>query len=482
MESSTPTLLCWHSHRAGAEVLEKALKGLSNRRIEIRRVLYLLQEDKLSVLPQIEGVQSEVIRVSLEDPTHHHRIYEVMKTLVLPRVRDLKALHINISPGTPAMHSVWLILHAGGAFPAGTRLWSSQYNRETNRTRIDPVDFPVTTYLSQLRERFAEEERAGIAVYDPESKSQSRREALERLARYARVPGAPLLLLGERGVGKTRVVETLVSTMKDRPKVVTVPCGGLDSSLVESVLFGYVKGSFTGATEDRPGLLEEADKGILFLDEVQDLPRHAQRRLIRLLQDRERRYRPLGSQKELRADVEIVCASNHPLDSLRQTLDQDFFDRISHLVVSLPPLRDCRGDIREDWQRVWMELRLADDLPQQALWSKAMEEAFEKSHLPGNLRDLQRFASLLMAWLPGLPADQAINKAIEEWLSGFAKTPSTQSDMGSGTRQERLYWFRRELALWAKTRFGTWVNAAEELDCTEKTLRSDAKREINRES
>lgn len=95
-------------------------------------------------------------------------------------------------------------------------MWFSQFNRETRRTRIDPVDFPVTTYLAEIR-RLARIE-PDLAVYGPEALSRSRRFAFENLARYARVIGAPLLILGERGTGKTRLVETIVATLKAHPR------------------------------------------------------------------------------------------------------------------------------------------------------------------------------------------------------------------------------------------------------------------------
>lgn len=471
MNAQVPTLLCWHSHRAGAEVLEKSLKRLSVRKIKIQRVLYLVQLGKEpEKAPNIGDVEIEKIVVSLEDPTHHFAVYELLKEHVLPRVRGFEQLHINVSPGTPAMHTAWLVLHAGGAFPEGTQLWSSQYNRETKRTRIDPVDFPITTYLSEYRARSSRD--SSVAVYDPQAKSPARREALERLARYARVPGAPLLLLGERGTGKTRTVETLVATVKGREKVVTVPCGGLDSSLVESVLFGHKKGAFTGATEDRMGLLAEADGGILFLDEVQDLPRAAQRKLIRVFQGRERRFRPVGGVEEVKVDVELVCASNVSREELRERLDEDFFDRISHLVVSIPPLRECQDDLREDWQRVWGEICLVGDMPTEAPWSDELEKAMQESGLPGNLRDLQRLGYLLMAWLPGMFQEQALGFALSEWDIGVVEEPA-DSRFGKGSRNERIRWFRKELAVWAKGQFGTWEKAAMSLLCNEKTLRDD---------
>ena len=161
-------------------------------------------------------------------------------------------LHINVSPGTPAMHAVWLILHSGGSFPPGTRLWSSQYDRESERTWIEEVDFEISTYLSEIRE--LQRSAPDTAAYDPEAKSAARREALLKLNRYARVPGAPLLILGERGTGKTRLIESFIPPLKGRDNVVSLACGGLDSSLAESLLFGHSKGAFTGANKERAGL------------------------------------------------------------------------------------------------------------------------------------------------------------------------------------------------------------------------------------
>ncbi|MBK9126172.1 MAG: sigma 54-interacting transcriptional regulator [Phycisphaerales bacterium] len=116
-------------------------------------------------------------------------------------------------------------------------------------------------------------------------------------------------------------------------------------------MFGHVKGAFTGAESVRKGLLGNADGGILFLDEVQDLPMGVQRKLIRFLQDRHRRYRQVGGDKELSVDVEVVCASNMPIADLAERLAPDLFDRLSHLIVTVPPLRDCRDDLVDDWAR-----------------------------------------------------------------------------------------------------------------------------------
>lgn len=473
MDRRTGTLLCWHAERAGIEVLDRAIKALQNRRIDIDRVLYLVQAQRTSDVPAMVGqAVVEPIDIPLDDPTQHSAIYEQVRARVLPRLRNLQGgLHINLSPGTPAMHSVWLMLHAGGAFPEGAQLWSSQVSRETGRVRIDPVDFSITTYLAEIQ-RVARLQPQ-LAVYEAQARSPARRLALEHLARYARVFGAPLLILGERGTGKTRLVETFIATLKGRKRVVTVPCGGLDSALAESLLFGHRKGAFTGAAGDRPGLVKEADGGILFLDEVQDLPKPVQRKLVRVFQDRQRRYRPLGSDREETADVELVCASNLPLAELRERLDADLFDRLSHLSVTVPPLRECREDCKDDWNRVWREFRQREDFPADPPWTPEIAAALQHTPLMGNLRDLQRLAVLCMAWWSAPDQKVDVRSALNEWMRFTSTSEPEFKDLGDGSRATRIRWFRGRLANWAKERYGTWSAAAKALDCDEKTLRLD---------
>ena len=175
------TLLCWHAERAGIEVLKHAVRALRNRRIEIGHVLYLVQSGRERAIPRrVESASVEFVDMALDDPTHHTAIYEQVRARVLPRLRGISGdLHINVSPGTPAMHSVWLILHAGGALPEGTQLWSSQLSKETKRTRIDPVDFPVTTYLAEIH-HYARVE-PDLAVYEPEARSSARHAAFDGL-------------------------------------------------------------------------------------------------------------------------------------------------------------------------------------------------------------------------------------------------------------------------------------------------------------
>jgi DNA-binding NtrC family response regulator len=481
--AATETLLMWASVGSGPTVLCDVLRLLRAKRARVGRVLYLMQAEDMPLPPKADlgDVELEKVHVPLSDPTHHKVIHEALRARVLPRLRALDgALHINVSAGTPAMHAVWLVLHAGGAFPEGARLWSAQ-RPKNNESRIDPVEFPIRTYLAEIRRAAAA--NPSEAQYDPDCRSPARRRALETLARYARLPRAPLLLLGERGTGKTRLVETFVGHLKGRSNVVTVPCGTLEPNLAMSLLFGHVKGAFTGADKDHAGFLTQAEGGVLFLDEVQDLEARVQRQLVRVLQDPKRRFRPVGGDEE-EANAEIVCASHLSLEALRARLDVDLFDRVSLLLVEVPPLRQCREDLREDWQRVWREARSYEDLPQDAPWSGAMTQALGKSPLSGNLRDLQRLALILMARAEGGTGGRWIEEGLAEWQALQARFEAVEreemqgeGDLGTGTWNERVETFKQRLARAAHREYGSYVAAAKALAVSERALREHAKGE-----
>ena len=467
-------LLCWRSERGGDEVLENTVQKLEKKlSAELSEIILLLQKESESKWDNSFGQKVSLLSVNLKDPTKHHVIYEEIVKNVLPVIDNCTHLHINVSPGTPAMHTVWLILHAGGRFPKNTKLWSSQYNPETKRTSLREVEFPITTYLSEIRHQYSSDSK--IAVYDVEAKSKSRMESLEQLKRFSALTNIPLLVLGERGTGKTRTIETIVKAIKQR-EVITMACGGLDSNVAESLLFGHKKGSFTGADSDREGLLRLANDKVLFLDEIQDLPQAVQRKLVRVLQDSRHRYRPVGADIEESSEFELICASNQPDLELQKSLDPDFYDRISMLKVTIPPLRECREDIQADWRNVWNELRSNNHFPEQAPESEFLYNALADDALTGNLRDLQKLAVLVLAYWDSAP-EVALQSAIELWKverhHGFESSLNNMTP--NVTRDEHLLGFKKDLALWAKDRYNTWDNAALNLNCNEKTLRQDAK-------
>ena len=171
------------------------------------------------------------------------------------------------------------------------------------------------------------------------------RQVMDVLGRAARTP-ASILILGESGTGKSvtaRIVRER-SHLADKPFVV-VSCPSLSRELLESELFGHVRGSFTGAVKDHWGKVRAAEGGTLFLDEIGDLPMEVQPKLLRLLQERE--YERLGENTTRQANVRIIAATNRDLKKrvAEGTFREDLFFRLNVIVVEMPPLRKLEADV-----------------------------------------------------------------------------------------------------------------------------------------
>jgi two-component system response regulator AtoC len=156
----------------------------------------------------------------------------------------------------------------------------------------------------------------------------------------------PVLISGESGTGKELVARALHfrGNLASRP-FVAVDCGSLVPTLIESELFGYEKGAFTGALRSKQGLLQSADTGTIFLDEVGELPLEMQARLLRFIQEKE--VRPVGSNQKVKVDVRIMAATNRDLDAeyKKGTFRKDLYFRLNVVTIALPPLRERRSDI-----------------------------------------------------------------------------------------------------------------------------------------
>ena len=157
---------------------------------------------------------------------------------------------------------------------------------------------------------------------------------------------ATVLIQGESGTGKELIARRLhfKSERFDKPYV-TINCGALQETLLESELFGHEKGAFTGADQRKIGKFQYAEDGTLFLDEVGDLPLLMQAKLLRVLQ--EKTYTPVGSNRELESNVRIIAATNRPLEKMIEegTFREDLFYRLSVIPMFLPPLRDRKDDV-----------------------------------------------------------------------------------------------------------------------------------------
>ena len=159
---------------------------------------------------------------------------------------------------------------------------------------------------------------------------------------------ANVLITGETGTGKELFAQAIhENSFRRNGSFVVVDCASLPETLVESVLFGYMKGAFTGADRDREGLISQAGGGTLFLDEIGELPLNFQKVFLRVLQ--EHRFRPIGSRQEEECDFRVVCATNRDLAAMVKKGDfrSDLLYRIRSVAIHIPPLRDRSEDIRE---------------------------------------------------------------------------------------------------------------------------------------
>ncbi len=175
--------------------------------------------------------------------------------------------------------------------------------------------------------------------------SEGLKDVLERVARIA-VRDSSVLVTGESGTGKELIAQAIhYNSPRREKKFIAINCGALPASILESELFGYRKGAFTGAHENRTGLLEAADGGTLFLDEVGNLPMEVQKTLLRFLQEQE--FIRIGDTTPTKVDVRIISATNSDLNRAveRGEFREDLFYRLNVVNIHLPPLRERRSDI-----------------------------------------------------------------------------------------------------------------------------------------
>lgn len=416
--------LCWRDSRE--EDGERERTALKDTLSEIRDALG-------DGCPDLERVPWK----TTAPPTDHAAIRPFAEE-TLQRIRRLHpAAHvfINISPGTPAMHAVWLVLGATGFIEGPLTLiqTADERARKAGLPAIQAVNFEIETYLRQFRAQ--RPRRAGLEddgqLWEPTRiQSPALREVFKQLERWAPLR-APVLLLGERGTGKTTLAHYL-RTMSPFQKEhdagwPVVVCGQFRSNpqLARSELFGHKKGAFSGATDNREGLLEKADGDTLFLDEIADIDKDTQRLLMAALEGRG--FQRLGDNQVRHSRFRLVAATNRPVAELvGGVLDQDFYDRLAVFTLRVPPLRECKADIPALWQSVLRRVAVLSEVNSDR-WRayEAHDELLRVllGHcLPSNIRDLQRVAFHLLSALTAGDSDEAATSC------ALAALPSANED------------------------------------------------------
>ncbi|MCS6795210.1 MAG: sigma-54 factor interaction domain-containing protein [Raineya sp.] len=301
---------------------------------------------------------------------------------------DLQPI-INVSLGSNETQVVWHILAEEGLLPDNTRFI---------KTYDDKSDTPERKFkrfaIQEIPTNLISAIGAGFKLY-PQTKSPSRELVNKKMEIFLK-SGFSILLIGERGIGKSRIASD--AKKDNKMPFIEANCASFEEdSKAESDLFGHEKGAFTDARYEKKGLLEEANGGILFLDEVHHLSKRVQAKLMKAIQtDRNNKMsiRRMGSNKEIKVECRLIFATNKSIKELQEILLPDFYDRIVQHVIHIPPLRDTPEDRITDWEKVWKELKFGDKVPKE----KELLKWLEKLPLYGNYRDLQKIAMYYKAF------------------------------------------------------------------------------------
>jgi len=282
-----------------------------------------------------------------------------------------------------------------------------------------------------------------------------------------------VLLEGQSGTGKELIVKAIhkLSHREDK-KFIAIDCGAIAANLIESELFGHVKGAFTGANTNRKGLLEEADGGTLFMDEISNLPLEMQAKLLRMLQEGE--IRPLGSNITKPVNVRIITASSTPLEKLvhEHTFREDLFYRLHVFPIEVPSLNDRQEDIPLLVEH-FVKQFAAEQHKQAEQFDEELIDFFRQRQWSGNIREMENLVERLVTLTPAatkiISSSNLPSNYKEEWLKIKKSTLNTGELRSLNESLENL---ERQLISEALSSFN-WnqSQAARALHISEQTIR-----------
>ncbi len=299
----------------------------------------------------------------------------------------------------------------------------------TDITDMIEKDHQIEAYRKEL---FAEESFHGII-----GTSKTMKRVYDLIANAAR-SDAPVIIFGESGVGKELVSRAVHATgNRKQGPFVKVNCAALKDSLLESELFGHVKGAFTGAYKDREGRFESAHQGDIFLDEIGDIPLATQVKLLRVLE--EKTVERVGSGQGIPVDVRIISATNRDLEKMMETGEfrKDFFFRINVIPIHIPPLRDRKEDIPLIAQSFFDKIRLKSGRKIQGV-AKATMDLLLAYPWPGNVRELKSAFEYAFVVCDGnLIQPEHLPASILNYNAPYKK-PAPTADKDDQTKQELI--------------------------------------------
>ena len=349
-----------------------------------------------SCLPQ----RVQLIQTHLSNPIDYYEIYKICYFFLAQFYKEKDHTDFLLSSGTPAMAAIWLLL--------GKTLFPAHF-LQTYQNCCTEVNIPFRMSVDLIPAILNDQDRAAQQIpYEKPygfqyitGQSPAIRKAIE-IASRAAIHNISILLCGESGTGKELFAHAIHQASPRRHKAFeAINCAALPPNLLESELFGYRKGAFTGASKDHAGAFERVDGGTLFLDEIGECSLELQVKLLRALQPLSdesfsvREYYPVGAEKAERSDIRLICATNRNLlaEIQKGCFRADLYYRIATISIQLPPLRERNEDI----------LLLAESLKERAVrqiqkenpefknkyFSESTKKFIQSRDWPGNVRQLQ---------------------------------------------------------------------------------------------
>jgi len=408
----------------------------------------------------------------LRDPVD---IYQNIK----PFIDQIKEIHpkanivINAVLGSNETQVVWQILSELDILPQNTKLIRT-YDNKANNPNERFKDFDIQEISAKIVTKIK-----NLQLRDTKPESKRNIIAEKKFRNYAK-QGFSILLIGERGIGKSHMAESNA----EKKEIIVANCASFaNDDLAASQLFGYVKGAFTGADKDTNGFFQQAEGKILFLDEIHHLSKSIQSQLFRAIQTDENnnfKIRKVGSDKEEKIKTTLIFATNISIQELRKKLLPDFYDRIVQLVIEIPSLRDSKKDLGKLFKDVWGEKNMQfPNYPNDKeliKWIKTLE-------LKGNFRDLQRIAILYKTYNDFdeelkeiINYNSALDFTKAEYKKYIEVEKSDENDLmyklfsDKHNETDLLNLYRRELAMYFINRYNGARKASDHFKSLEGTI------------
>jgi len=349
-------------------------------------------------------------KVQLASPIDFSAIYLIAEEVVRKELASApqKVIPVfHLSPGTPAMASVWVLL--GKAKFQGAELVRSSVEAGVETVQI-PFDISAefTPVIAKVADKHLARLIEGLPPEAPEFShivhQCAEMKKLVAQARTVALRDVPVLIEGETGTGKELFARAIhESSTRNNNKFISVNCGAIPGELFEAEFFGYKKGAFTGADKDRAGYFEAADGGTLFLDELGELPLAAQVKILRVLNDG--KVVRIGESEGRPVDVRVIAATNRDLlaDVATGRFRSDLFYRLAVAMLRLPPLRERQGDlgmmIESMLDEINLKLASGSGYSNKKFSTNAKKLILQHSW-PGNARELFNTIMRICVWCP----------------------------------------------------------------------------------